>query len=143
MRDILFRAKAINRTGNERTDYKNGDWVYGLITSLNDDRFPNIPAQMTNTDGISGIEVDYNTIGQYVESVDCHNVKIFEGDVILDEVGKKHIVLFDTDRCGYYPFAHGDGCGCCERNTLWTSEMQEVIGNIYDNPELMDECVNG
>lgn len=34
MREILFRAKAINRdTDREyRTNYKNGDWVYGLIT---------------------------------------------------------------------------------------------------------------
>lgn len=32
MRDIEFRAKAINREeGREyRTSYKNGDWVYGF-----------------------------------------------------------------------------------------------------------------
>lgn len=34
MREILFRAKAINRDpfSEYRTNYKNGDWVYGLIT---------------------------------------------------------------------------------------------------------------
>ena len=32
MRDILFRAKAINRDPDReyRTNYKNGDWVYGI-----------------------------------------------------------------------------------------------------------------
>lgn len=35
MRDILFRGKAINRdSGYHRTNYKNGDWVYGLVTKL-------------------------------------------------------------------------------------------------------------
>lgn len=41
MREILFRAKAINRDSIDsrcrRTDYKNGDWVYGLITKLHDE----------------------------------------------------------------------------------------------------------
>lgn len=39
MRDILFRAKAINRDPDReyRTDYKNGDWVYGLISKLYDE----------------------------------------------------------------------------------------------------------
>lgn len=134
MRYILFRAKAINRTGNERTDYKNGDWVYGLVTRFYNEQFPDNPALMTNTDGVSGIEVDYNTIGQYIESVDNHLAKIFEGDVILDKYGKKYIVLLDVERCGYYPYAH---------NVLRDSESQEVIGNIYDNPELMNECING
>ena len=34
MREILFRAKAINQIkGKEyRTNYKNGDWVYGLLS---------------------------------------------------------------------------------------------------------------
>ena len=32
-REILFRGKAINRDeGYHRTEYKNGDWVYGLLT---------------------------------------------------------------------------------------------------------------
>lgn len=31
MREILFRAQAINRDGQEhRTNYKNGEWVYGI-----------------------------------------------------------------------------------------------------------------
>lgn len=66
MREILFRAKAINRDPDAqyRTDYKNGDWVYGLISSdreYHDTHF----TEMTNTDGVSGIDVDYKTICEY------------------------------------------------------------------------------
>ena len=65
--DILFRAKAINRESidgrclGRRTNYKNGDWVYGLITKSHNSVY-DFPAEMANTDGISGIEVDYRTI---------------------------------------------------------------------------------
>ena len=40
MREILFRGKAINRDkGYHRTKYKNGDWIYGLVTRLYGNRF--------------------------------------------------------------------------------------------------------
>ena len=45
MREILFRGKAINRNrGYHRTKYKNGEWVYGLLTRLYDERFENLPS---------------------------------------------------------------------------------------------------
>ena len=75
--DILFRAKAINRDkGYHKTKYKNGDWVYGLVTRSYDERFENLPAEMTNINGVSGIEVDYKTIGQYTGLTDKNGVKI-------------------------------------------------------------------
>lgn len=140
MREILFRAKAINRdTDREyRTNYKNGDWVYGLITKPYNEEY-DFPAEMRNTDGVTGIEVDYKTIGQYTDLIDSNGRRIFEGDVIQDGNCdyNKYVVEYSTERCGFLPFAHGDGCGCCETATLYDSTCHTVIGNIYDNPELI------
>lgn len=45
MREHLYRGKAINRDPNRtyRTEYKNGDWVFGLLSKL--DKYG---AEMTN-----------------------------------------------------------------------------------------------
>lgn len=144
MREILFRAKAINRKeGFEyRTNYKNGDWVYGLITKKFDDEFPILPAEMTNEDGVSGIDVDYKTIGQYTGLTDKNGKKIFEGDivryVIVDIDGSEDAyigaICFEPEKAGFA--IKRDDYRAFFVNS-WLIDI-EVIGNIYDNPELMN-----
>ena len=151
MREILFRGKAINRDyGCHRTNYKNGDWVYGLVTRLYDERFENLPAEMTNVNGIEGIEVDYKTIGQYTGLTDKNGRKIFEGDIVSTK--------YKLGRGGYYVFEVYYNENLCQfaltiNSRSYTKNKQydwlqltslkankvEVIGNIHDNPELLKE----
>lgn len=147
MREILFRAKAINRdTDREyRTNYKNGDWVYGLITVPHNDTY-DLPAEMRNTDGVTGIEVDYKTIGQYTGLTDKNGTKIFENDIVKFKHGgefdkkiyyRNYAVEFINtyvtyglrlrNRSIHFPF---------KRATALQHDA-EVIGNIFDNPELI------
>ena len=159
-REILFRAKAINRDPDReyRTNYKNGDWVYGLVTTMYDDRFPNLPAEMKNTDGVSGIDVDYRTIGEYTGLTDKNGTKIFEGD-ILDFGGRNFRVFWNyesyqwqaTIKRNGFDFPVYDGIEThrpVECVTLgWIaaevpiigSMSTEIVGNIYDNPELIKD----
>ena len=133
--DILFRAKAINRDkGYHKTKYKNGDWVYGLVTRLYDERFENLPAEMTNVNGVSGIEVDYKTIGQFTGLTDKNGVKIFEGDIVRAFTRFSEIYVS--------PVVYHDGTFWF-KNWSWTKflfkfENIEIIGNIHDNPELLE-----
>lgn len=138
MREILFRAKAINRIpGREyRTKYKNGDWVYGLLEKPRYPEFPEFPAEMRNEDGVSGIDVDFDTVGQYTGLKDKNGVKVFDGDIIKStETEEVAVVKWYEEHSAfmaYVPILHVvDYIGEVEL------EIIEVIGNIHDNPELL------
>lgn len=139
MREILFRGKAINRNeGCHRTEYQNSEWVYGLVTRLYDEQFKNLPAEMTNTNGISGIEIDYKTIGQYTNMLDKNGTKIFEGDII-DFFGRSDgdgygVVKYDAYETEF-GFEYDNIYRSLGRN--FYPENIEVVGNVYDNPELV------
>ena len=143
MREILFRGKAINRDKREyRTDYKNGDWVYGLLMKKYDPQFERLPAEMSNESGVTGIEVDYKTIGQYVGIVDKNGDKIFEDDIVKVKYincgeSLEDIIVVDHDSVtgGYSPFTWKSECVGCDCSLSIVDV--EIIGNIYDNPELL------
>ena len=130
MREILFRGK----------DVDTGEWVYGYYSGP-------VGAckchEICNVNDVLGsmVDVDPETVGQYTGLEDRHGEKIFEGDMVKeirrysDKKGT-YLVSMDVDRRGWYPFACGDGCGCCEDETLYPGYC-EVIGNIHDNPELI------
>lgn len=136
MRKILFRAKAINRdpNGNYRTNYQNGDWVYGLVSKL---WSKYDEAEMTNEDGVSGIEVDCKTLGQYTGLDDKNGVPIFEGDIVMKRTyqGKKPFPVTFTD--GMFHCGWGGGSSTATHGYTLADKQIEVVGNIYDNPELL------
>lgn len=134
MREILFRAKAINRVpGREyRTKYKNGDWVYGFLEKP---PFLGWPAEMRNEDMWSGIEVDFDTIGQYTGLKDKKGKKIFEGDIVrVVSSGETAVVKWDEIESRFYFDAEGYG--------ICIVSKAEVLGNVYDNPELLGGADN-
>lgn len=64
---------------------------------------------------------------------DKNGVEIYEGDII----DYKDLTVFDGDRTEQVHFENGRfmfGTLNCSRPELW-----EVIGNIYENPELLKE----
>lgn len=137
MHEILFRAKAINRIkGREyRTKYKNGDWVFGLLTEPYREFDGYIqPATMKNTNGVDGIDVDHETLGQFTGLTDKNGARIFEGDIVTYPVGIRNYrgkVIF---WCAAFCIEH-----FFPKNLITTLDDDaadcEVIGNIYDNPD--------
>lgn len=147
MREILFRAKAINRIeGREyRTKYKNGDWVFGLLSKPYHDFNGYIqPAEMRNTDGVDGIDVDHETLGQFTGLTDKNGVKIFEGDIFERELddGRKKTYVVEWSHCYLGLVAketkskHFPKWVRTRLDILCYMDL-EVIGNAYDNPELL------
>lgn len=127
MRDILFRGKKKN----------SGEWVYGNL--FNPDQ-SDTPTQICMGTHIVRIcyEIDPETVGEYTGLTDRNGEKIFEGDIIKCKV---HEINGYRVRRGVVEY-HGVGFIMNLDPNSWYDQKNisfdcEVIGNIYDNPELL------
>lgn len=138
MREIEYRAKV--KRSLQLEQIKNG-WIHGGI-------FENkIISRNTNEGSIcagfcSEVEIMPETVGQFTGLTDKNGKKIFEGDIVeiieIDAFGN-----LDWNRLkGKVMFSEGAWLVTDNRSfaiPLW-SEINEikVIGNIYENTELME-----
>ena len=133
MREILFRGKKV-------TD---GEWVYGYYVQTNDflDEIKhNLIFEVDSVDyycsEFAGVhEVDPQTVDQYTGLTDKNGAKIFEKDIVEADFGiagmNKLVVEFET---GAFYLCHNARLMYLLRN--W-HDYVEVVGNLYDNPELL------
>ncbi|GHT87205.1 phage protein [Spirochaetia bacterium] len=128
MRDILFR-------GNRKDT---GEWAYGDLSHLS-------YGVITINDAI----VHAETVGQYTGLRDKNGVKIFEGDVVkadkqfMEKFCPHEFYLIDYLRGSYrmyfYPLSPNKADNEKFNTPLFNSNGYiEVIGNIHDNPELLE-----
>lgn len=133
MREILFRGKRVD----------DGEWVEG---------FPYITHggehQIRYYDSESNIEncshtVIPDTLGRFTGLTDKNGTKIFEGDII------KHTQVYlhgTVKSIGYVKWSTAYACWLAGGYTNGRADMflgdqsykLEVLGNIYDNPELLE-----
>ena len=120
MREILFRAKRL-------TDQK---WTYGDFTEVVGD----CPRILSNED-VTMYAVIPETVGQYTGLKDKNGKKIFEGDAVwFSDEKERGVVCFDEiDACFSVRFDTFDATF----DHLYSNEL-EIIGNVHDNPELME-----
>ena len=144
MREVLFRGKK-----------DDGEWVYGSFCMDALEQFNGL----CGVDGFIRLydkgkgkmqtyEVDRETVGQYTGLMDKNGKRIFEGDIVAqnwydydeprdDSFGKVvfceydcSFSVMDVNKDGFMPLGR---CGSYH----WEVE---VIGNIHDNPELLEEA---
>ena len=119
MREILFRGKRVD----------NGEWIEGNLIQYPLSSYSYI---MSNYGFDDEICVRSETVGQFTGLTDKNGKKIFEGDIL--KAGNGHI--------GYADFSEGGFvlvCRCHSNLTDLYGAIQEVIGNIHDNPELLKD----
>ena len=119
MREIKFRGK----TGT-------GNWVYGDLTFS---RYGN-PYIGSLSKKWSGVK--RNTVGQYTCMNDSTGKEIYEGDIVRTSDNDDELAVVEWDEEDLrFTVTHGNvvnGLG----EEYYPREV-EVVGNIYDDPELL------
>ena len=129
MREILFRGKILGLT----------DWSYGYYAKSGENHF--ILLDRDNEDNYS--IVDPETVGQYTGLKDKNGKRIFEGDIVQwkDENFNNYtsVVEWCGEKWNYPAFdlaKHDYECNGLQY--VHEDCIIEVIGTIYDNPELLE-----
>lgn len=134
--DVIFKAK--------RKD--NGEWVEGYYSKSPDPIFAFLKdyifAPYYDYDKERGYDNGYqinpDTLCQYTGKKDCKKKKIWENDIVEEGCnGLIGIVVWDND-LGTYRLQNLDG-EYGEDYIIKDAHIEwEVIGNVFDNPELLD-----
>lgn len=66
---------------------------------------------------------------------DKNGVEIYEGDIVKDNLSEKYIVKYNRGFCAYFIYSFDNQK---EFMAIYPNIILEVIGNIYDNPELLE-----
>lgn len=159
MRVHLYRGKPLRKEDyilNENMQYSVGyfrdGFVYGSLTVIHDKYFICVGVagvflnSLENNATATLIEVIPETVGEYTNLTDKNDKKIFEGDIIkqinsYDNLEIIGVVRFSkssqfvishtyTEKENYYKRG--------KKKAFAIKTNCEIIGNIYDNPELLE-----
>ncbi len=139
MRQIKFRGKSL----------RDGEWFYGNLF----DRDTKGNTHITTLER-GCLVIDPETVGQFTGLTDEFNREVYEGDIIMldgsPEMGVRVVVFYEESfnivtrkeydylQQGTHPYLNDYAHMDC-LNTWSNSGLVRVIGNIYDNPELLED----
>lgn len=138
-RTIKFRGKSIY----------DEEWLYGSLVKIEKDRYAVIPPLNDIEIGksIGMYEVCLETVGQFTGLFDKNGKEIYEGDIV-----KFHFMTSSPSTTKLFPTAKFSGEIITNKYNQWaifSDGMEihienaikhgEIVGNIYDNPELIKE----
>ena len=130
MREILFRGKCVDN---------DGEWAVGagVLQAKNHAYIFICAGAPCNRDYYATLEVYPETVGQYTGLTDKSGNKIFEGDILeftdSDNEKSPYLIKWDGISSCYKIWTPEKYCDDCD---YWGREYFEIIGNIFDNPEL-------
>ena len=129
-REILFKAKRVD----------NGEWVEGYYVFCRKRHYilPIVNKIIGYDEREDGwIEIDPETLCQYIGLKDKNGKKIWENDIVKC----RHSQSFGNVKwyCGdYIGWCVDDVYDCEQQFDKDMFDTCEVIGNVFDNPELLE-----
>lgn len=139
MREILFKAKRLD----------NGEWVEGSLISTEDNSGfilqsktkAFIPKRANTFCSTECYEIDQTTLCQYTGLVDKNGKRIWENDIVnrtdLHVVSEPSIGFIEYDLENTSFLIHWTNKVEYSPTYHWKDKLQ-VIGNIFDNAELLE-----
>lgn len=135
MREIKFRGLSANgewRYGDLSNDIKNSTAYYNEFSQRICWEYSNQP-------------VKNGTVGQYTGLKDENGTEIYEGDLFISWGGKIFVIVWLDYKAGLYAVDYNEwetyrNGGEAPIDVDWIDNIWDlkVIGNIYENPELLD-----
>jgi hypothetical protein len=126
MRDIEFRGK----TFDKGMFFQTSEWIFGDLEQLGGKAF--IDGQHERR------RVFPETVGQYAGKTDKNKKRVFEGDIVLIPTDPGiAAVMWNEDTASFVYSECTEGVVVLVPMPFIRPEDVEVIGNIYDNPELI------
>lgn len=120
MREIKFRGK----------DIETGKWWYGNLTVGKSSHIGNWAFG-----SYWHAKVDSDTVGQYTGLKDKNGSEIYEGDIVKHKGFAIYTIEFECLKSWYYMRDKYD-----DEDSLYLDHKNiEIIGNIYDNSELLSK----
>lgn len=120
----LFKGKRLD----------NGEWIFGFLSIHKTGKCFIKPI---NVDALSSEEIDKNTICSCTGLKDKNGKLIWENDIIAyrDCTEEKYVIAWELDKACFEYQQYS--CSIMNFDELSSCEV-EVIGNIFDNPELLE-----
>ena len=127
-REHLYKAK---RKGS------NKEWIEGYYAKIGDRHFI-LTAFGANKGFTDFVEINSDTVCEYTGLQDKNGKKIFEGDIVQClETECCGYISWDDEETGFYFMVLLEDGGYEEEHLYDYVDELEIIGNVFDNPELL------